>query len=77
MSRLNIHFEDLAEAGFRRSGNWWIKGNISVNLFTKSIMHGHDPHFTIEFENNKRLKEDVTLKDVMELSRTIGKMTGY
>lgn len=42
--------KQLEDDGFKRYGNWWLKDNVSINLFSKTIQHTAKPNFMIEVE---------------------------
>ncbi|MHA1558492.1 MAG: hypothetical protein ACTSXG_01600 [Alphaproteobacteria bacterium] len=76
MGKIKIPYQELLDDGFTQSGNWYIKGNVSVNLLGQTILHGGKPSFHIDLEEVSPHR-DITLKDVHELSKIMAKMTGY
>ena len=45
-------FEKLEFLGYKKSGNWYIKENVSLNLFTKEIKSANKKvFFHYEFKN--------------------------
>jgi len=73
---MKITMDELIDAGFERYANWWIKGNVSVNLASNTILHGHTPGFSIGFDELPA-NPGVTLQDVQDFSRIMAKLTGY
>jgi len=76
MGKIKIPFQELLDNGFEQRGNWYIKGNVSVNLLGQSLLHGGKPSFHIDMDDFEP-HGDITLKDVMDLSKIMAKLTGY
>jgi len=68
---MKINHKELQSAGFRKTGNWWIKDNVSVNLISNTILHGHQPSFYVENVN-----AEITLQDIEDFSRIMAKLLG-
>jgi len=68
---MKINYKELEQAGFRKTGNWWIKDNVSVNLISNTILHGHKPSFYLE-----HVSTEVTVEDVKDFSRIMAKLLG-
>jgi hypothetical protein len=43
--------KDLIENGYEKFGNWYVKGIISVNMFTKEIKSNSNIIFRYTFDN--------------------------
>ena len=76
MGKIKIPYQELLDNGFTKHGNWYIKGNVSVNLLSQTLLHSGKPSFYIEIDEVEP-QEDITLKDVMALSEIMSKLTGY
>ena len=76
MGKIKIPYQELLDNGFTKHGNWYIKGNVSVNLWSQTLLHGGNPSFHIEIDEVEP-HGDITLKDVMALSEIMAKLTGY
>ena len=73
---MKITINELIDADFNRHGNWWIKGNVSVNLLSNTILHGYTPGFSIEFDELHR-DPGATLQDIQDFSKVMARLTGY
>ena len=76
MGKIKIPFQELLDNGFKQHGNWYIKGNVSINLLGQALLHGGKPSFHIDMDEVEP-HGDITLKDVMALSEIMAKLTGY
>jgi predicted RNA-binding protein len=76
MGKIKIPYQELLDNGFTKHGNWYIRGNVSVNLLSQTLLHSGKPSFYIEIDEVEP-REDITLKDVMALSDIMAKLTGY
>ena len=76
MGKIKIPYQELLDNGFTKHGNWYIRGNVSINLLGQSLLHGGNPSFYIDMDEFEP-HGDITLKDVMALSEVMAKLTGY
>ena len=50
-----ISYDQLIAAKYKQVGNWYIKGTISVNLFSNTIKHNVKPYFEFPLLSSVRI----------------------
>jgi len=59
MTDYTITSSELLNDGYAQFGNWYIKGIISINMFTKEIKSNTKLHFSYTFDATKMTVEKV------------------
>lgn len=64
-----ITASELLKDGYAQFGNWYIKGIISINMFTKEIKSNTKLHFSYTFDATK-----MTVEKANELEKILNNL---